>query len=575
MESCTAEAKHHSTSPQAPIGVVVAAWFNRWLVPAGVTAAAIGFALANGMQYGRSNHWQYLLHGLHAADPNFLKSDWFATQTESHHRLFNIVVRLAASTGRPEVVLGLLNGAAGLCFAFSLYFIVARFANRPLVPFALVLLLAAGVPINGLGDSNILLPYFVPSVFGGVMLLAALACLLYSRDAAAGLLAAAGCAMHANYLMLVGPLWLLVFLLDGSGRTRHRAAWLIVPWMAAWIPHVGYFLAMLRDPAPSAEARRIFWDVYAPFHYRPLTWNWRDYANFSILLVGGLIAAVESRIAFGQRPRTIVAALASVVALGAIGTIGWPVDPITAVFTWRLAPFLTLFALIAIALAATEGGASPLRRLALAVIMAMVLRLSNMPITSCAAVIAASAFTIVFNRIEKTATPSRTRLITAIGLGITCFVAAMLARYGLWRRDMFGRAYPPAEESLFGWCRENTDRDAVFIIPPNLTPFRLEARRAVVIDWKCMPLLPHDQIEWMRRQERLAGRQVNSEADAMVGYAEMDAPRAMLLARDFGCRYLVVDRKLGGACPQTLRRVYSNGRFDIFEVDTRVAALRR
>jgi len=548
---------------------------NRLVISAAISVGAIGFALANGLQYGRSNHWQYLLHGLRAADPGFLRADWFTTRTASHHRLFNTVVQLAASTGRPEVVLGLLNAATAIAFAFSLYFIVARFAKQPLLPFALVLVLAAGIPINGLGDSSILLPYFVPSDFAAVALVAALTCLLYSRDAPAGLIAAAGCAMHANFLLLVGPLWCLVLAFDAPGRSWRRAAWLLVPWLAAWLPHLAYLWAMLRDPGPSAAARRVFWDIYAPFHYRPLTWHWGDYFAFTILLAGGLCAAAESGITFGRTSRAIIAALAVVVATGAIGTIGWPIDFITAIYTWRLAPFLVLFALVTIALAVTEGRSTPVRDCIVGLAMAAVVRLARLPELSCAAIVVACACSLIGNHILRKQPRARARLAAVLGVAAICVVGGMLARHGLWRRDMFGRAYRPTEESLFSWCRENTDPDAVFIIPPNLAPFRLGARRAVLADWKCMPLLPHDQMEWLKRNECLAGRPISSEADSLAGYAEMDAARARTLSLEFGCQYVVVDRNIGSRSLKPLQHVYSNTRFDVFATSVGSSTLRR
>lgn len=547
----------------------------RWIAAAGISAASIGFAMANGMQYGRSNHWQYLLHGLHAADPGFLRNDWFTTRTAAHHRLFNSLVEFAASTGQPDVVLGVLNGVCAVGFAISLYFLVARFSRRPLLPFAVALVLAAGVPINGLGGSNILLPYLVPSVFSGVALLAAATCLLYSRDVAAGLLAAAAGAVHGNFLLLIGPLWILVLVLDRPRRSIRRAGWLLAPWAAAWIPHLPYFVAMARDAAPGGEARRIFWDVYAPFHYRPLTWAWRAYADFGLFVTGGAVAALIGRVRFGRKARSIAGAFALVLVMGAIGTIGWPSDVVTALFTWRLAPFVIVFSLVAMALSVTGDWGTPVRRLGLAALLAIVLRLARMPNAACLSLIAAAAISVLLEERGNWNPIRRMRIPIAIGITVTFLVAAVLARYGLWRRDMFGKSYKPEEASLFSWCRQNTDVDSVFIIPPNLAPFRLEARRAILADWKCMPLLPHDQLEWMRRQERLAGRAVSGEADAIEGYSAMDETRALVLAREYACNYLVVDKNLGGAQLKSLRQLYSNGRFDVYELDSRVATIRR
>ncbi|MCZ6697458.1 MAG: hypothetical protein O7D94_00830, partial [Planctomycetota bacterium] len=78
---------------------------GRLVAPAAIGCIAVGFAMFNGLQVGRSNHWQYLLHGLHAADPQFLQNDWFTTQTPAHHGAFNFLVQWAAFTGHPAIVL--------------------------------------------------------------------------------------------------------------------------------------------------------------------------------------------------------------------------------------------------------------------------------------------------------------------------------------------------------------------------------------------------------------------------------------------------------------------------------------
>jgi len=126
------------------------------------------------------------------------------------------------------------------------------------------------------------------------------------------------------------------------------------------------------------------------------------------------------------------------------------------------------------------------------------------------------------------------------------YVAADMLRHGLWRRDAFGEPYKADEASLFAWARNHTPPGTTFAIPPDLGGFRLETGRAVIADWKCMPLLPSDQLEWRRRIECLAGRTIHSFEEAMDGYAGTDAGRAASWAKEFGCEFVVVERRHQG-----------------------------
>lgn len=506
-------------------------------MPFAVAAAAGAFAMANGLQYGRSNHWQYLLHGLHEADPSFLANDWFTTQTAAHHGLFAWFVRAAAWSGRPNVVIGLANGAMSALFVVCLYALAARFAKRAAVAFALLLAMAAYVTVDSVGHSNILLPYFVPSVFGGVALVAALVLWSYGYAGWAGLVAAVGCAWHANYWVLVGPLWAIVLVVDRSPAKLRTAARLLVPWAVSVLPHVPFFIERVRDMTPTAAAAHVFFDVYASMHYRPLTWAASEWVRFGGWLAAGALAAWIARARFDRRCAAVVIGLIVIVAGGGVGSIIGAGDSFAAFYTWRLAPFLMLASFTAVAVAVTVllerfgnlvggGGASP-----------------------------ASAHS------ERVG-----RAVDVTGWAAVLVLAALLTRAGLWRKDMFGVPYKPAEASLYSWVRENTPSGTVFIIPPDMAPFRLETGRAVVVDWKCMPLMPRDQVEWARRHERHAGHAVSSLEDALTAYDGMTAQAAMSLAGEFGATYIVTRRERHRGDLTPCEQVFSNDRFEVRRV---------
>src|SRR5262249_27630446 len=258
-----------------------------------------------------------------------------------------------------------------------------------------------------------------------------------------------------------------------------------------------------------------FFEVYAPGHYRPATWTPRSILNFLSLLSAGAAAVWLGRREIDRTSRAILFALLIIVAAGAFFTTIWRLDSIAALFPWRLAPFLKISAIAALSLAIGS----------------------------------------LTNRVLRIARPS--------GLAVLLLLAATMFRHGLWRKDRFGAENKPELASLFAWCRNSTDANAIFAVPPELSAFRLEARRAVVVDWKCLPLLPRDQLEWLRRHEQQSGGLISSGADAIRGYAAMDARRAARLSRDFGAEYIVIPFQSSSTREQGMTEVFRNSHYRV------------
>lgn len=535
--------------------------------------AIVGFAFANGMTYGRGNHWQYLLHGLHEADPAFLAGDWFATQTVAHHGPFNWIVRAAAWSGRPELVLGLLNGIAASAFAVAIYAAMARFSRNPLIPFGSVLLLASQMGIDAPGHSNILLDHFVPSVFSGVAMLIAIVCLLYGRLGPGGLMAGIGGAMHANYLLLGGCVWGIVVMMSPARQRRHRAVCLFAPLVVAALPHVSFFRSIGGDAELLAASRPVFFDVYAPQHYRPSTWRIDVWTDFGLWLIAGAVTAWQLRAKWTADARRIVAALLAVIGLAIAFTVVVPIDAVVAAYPWRMAPFLVLAAFAAVSIWLDWIDDRPAWQIGLtAPLVGVTLACSR--IGPHVAVLWLGLATVAFGAARRHALVPDIARRAARPLMLAVLILGGLwgVRHGLWRRDAFTARTPIAERALFDWCRAYTPVGTVFAIPPDLAAFRLRTGRAVVVDWKCMPLRPGDQLEWLARHERQSGRSVRCVADACGGYATLDAARAAVLAESYAVSYIAIRRADHRGDLSGLLCAYRSDEFEVYRIPPATAS---
>jgi hypothetical protein len=106
------------------------------------------------------------------------------------------------------------------------------------------------------------------------------------------------------------------------------------------------------------------------------------------------------------------------------------------------------------------------------------------------------------------------------------------------------------------WARDpaNTPIDAIFLVPPQETDFRLYAQRAIVVNFKHVPQLSGEIIQWERRLLDVLGVPDVSgfphdytKTLAAIGTLYEDRPAADLfaVAEKYGARYIVVDHSLG------------------------------
>lgn len=124
-------------------------------------------------------------------------------------------------------------------------------------------------------------------------------------------------------------------------------------------------------------------------------------------------------------------------------------------------------------------------------------------------------------------------------------------------------------ENVERWAKENTQRDALFLIPPEVESFRTKAERAVVADWKAFPFGQSAILEWRDRMYELAGRSRQESASRIVaraeivnGYRQLSEDALLGLADKYDVDYIVVQKPKR----MSLELVYQSKKYRVYRV---------
>lgn len=563
------------------------------------TAAVLLFQVGYGFEVG--DQLQYLLLPYRDIYPDFLPGDWFTWQTSHYHETFAWIVRaLAGALGTerlPAGIFGLyvanlaLFGYGMLRLALALGFGLFE-ASCAVIGFAMVrqMGLAGAVLSHGmLVPADLALPSFL------------LACAAYARGAPLALGAYLGLAgfMHANYAVL-GPLAL--FPLAWLDRRERGGVWPLLRAASLYLliaaPTLRVVLGsfLIRDAAPEAVAVTLF--TRSPHHYdlgamRPDEF----YYAFSLGLLAlprmlGQAGTLRTR---GTYLR-LTAALLSLILLGALGS-GLHVLALSRLFTWRMS--IPLFALWWLGAGAALRAYCRQRRLAqlvwaaaLCVVLTSFAQTDPLEHSPWNALPRAAALGGCMLALASGLVLWRWRgqrrlgwALRALGALVSLGGAALalsVTHSTYWQ----GAAFKPArglhfldghiaiearDRPLYRAIRQRTPHAARFLIPPGQSQFRMHARRAVYVDWKCAPMRGDEALEWQRRMLATMGlpsfpaRGYSLPRAADRAYFARPLPELAALARRENLTHLLTFRRRGEA-PPGLELVLESGRYAVYAV---------
>lgn len=546
-------------------------------------AAALAFALTFGFNFGIGSQVCYLVPSLRLLDPSLFVNDWYATRATHYHPVFAYLAAPLLAVDPDGWALSLGSTVAVTVAALCLYSALRASAGPRLALPAFLLLVTFAMLTRTRGPLHTYVfdEVFQPWTLASAALIAAVPFFVRERFFAAGACAAASMAFHLSLVpLLFAGFGLAQMLLGRIGLGKRLAVQLALPALVltAFLP------LMLRATRaePGAEwARDVFLYVRNGHHFA-LAENAREFLPLIAwqLIALGTVRPLAARPDCRELGRLLVFAEALCLVVWG-GALASAISPRLAVnFSWRLSAHAELLLQAATSVALLRLLAEPASRSAHgAVSLALCVLGGSLAFVAYATrgraalfqafvivAVAAAALLVVAPRVRRGYVATPGVLAAASGLLLVGFGIGPLSRIRIHSTLLAG--LPADEVSLSAWIRSSTPKDAVFVTPPDMGGMRLHARRAIVVDWKAVPGVLSEVVEWYGRLQAVTGRRELRGPGDLDGYAELDAARLDVLRARYGVRYAVVRRAHARALDD-YPRAFSNATFEVLALDRR------
>lgn len=555
------------------------------------TAALIGSVTAcyclfvTGYVAFLSDQFQYLLLPFRSIVPDLAAGDWFVWDTDHYHFVFSYMIR-----GLESVPGDTLPGAMFLVWftttAFYLYglYRLVRALGGGAPHFVLMVLFHALYLSIGVGQSDTIGDMLLPTHLAFAAMTHAFASLVGGRPAQAALFLGFAALFHVAFAVLGAPIIFGHYLLERRsdwlrGSIRMAFAF-VLPALPTLIPVVQSFLTTFGD-AGGAHGLELAFMIRSPHHYDPASFS----LGVTVLLVApivlGLFSSWNSPDESVQRASRIQWLILALLGATLLAFFAGGPQIITRFWPWRFSPFLLV---ISYALLAREflNAVSARRALVLSapLLGLVVLRhASNAELVRgiiAGGVLAFAGFALV--RLWQRESQSRWKPVHAASV---CFLALVLTS-GNAATGYFPRSRPielSYEDAMLSWIREETQPGDVFLVPPDMDGVRLLGQRAIVANFKCVPLGNGRHMEeWARRMAHVTGCE-DIAAFPERGFLLRDRLTDLYLERDvsgvtdtmatYSARYFVTydeHQDLGQFTDQGMKLCYSDGRRFIFKL---------
>ena len=556
-----------------------------------VTIAALALAASYGLNYGVDNQVVYFLKSLTVADPSLLHADWFTHQTTQYHRVFIYFGALLLKLNKHGWAVGISQFLLVLVGALLIYRLVKRIAGggQAVAAYLILLSMLFLTRTSSVATSYLFDTILQPSTLGALGSIAGMVFFVEERWFESGVCLALGGAFHANYLVLSYPIFGLAHLSLGFKDLKRRLIAQFAPLLVVTLALSPVLLAASHTKA-SPEAQEILFRVRSPHHYNPQRFerNFMPFAAWQLLGIGS--GWLLHRTANGRRLGAIICGLMLTIWTGTLLTTLYQVPKVNQIFVWRLAPNLDLLSQILIACALAQALAKPkITRLYPGVAIGLMAAglgvfglffhgkeeapVPQLLLTFLSVVLIARGLDLALDLASRLL-PARAALFADAKRAFVV-VPFLLGAYELYLeapyrvlqaqdRSTLLKEERGATADLYRFLRERTPKDALFLTPPDMEGARYLGERAIVVDWKAVPLIPTELLTWYERLCDVTGRHVSSSRD-LGGYGSLDPERLALLVSKYHPDYLVLRRGAESRFSE-LPTVYQNGGYSVLKI---------
>ena len=524
----------------------------------------IATSLSFGLGYGIGNQNIYLIDGLVKLNPDFLPGDWFAHATVPHHDQFAKVIWFVNYLGLPlgigltgiEIFLRILALAA-------VYKIMQLISHKhTAISFLVILSIIVIEKTSSVAGSYIFSTYLQPSSFGKVFTLIGFLYFLRGNYLISGVCIAFAGYMHTNFLLLGFILLSIAHLFLGKNGFVKRIGLQFVPMMLVFGMELPFLLRIMSSEN-GPLATHIIQFIRSPHHYVPNTFlhSFFLFSGWSLLGLATL-NVIQLDPHFRKRLLGLYSALLLVIVVATLLTTIIFIPLVSQFFFWRMAPFSVLFSQILFVTAAIEYALSKdhvkinhlgLRLVALFIGSLFIIKWYSIHYASystqfmllCLGFVTFLAMPFLGRMINPEVLGSKVSgyASKACCIGFVLLVLVIEYHNSFYRASTLINGFPYKEQSeLYSWTK-NAPTTAIFLTPPNMQNFRLHGERAVVVDWKSIPVDPDGAVEWYRRIEDVSGRKnIKSAKEANEGYLTLDIERLEYLQNKYGISFAVLYR---------------------------------
>ena len=560
----------------------------------GIFSLVCGIALTlivSGYQFGRGNHTVYLLDALRELHPELLRNDWFVTHTLQYHAVFSALTALLMKLHivQPAFLVGYLLLVLLWHIAWrGIVSAVGADERTYLLSIIFYYVSAAGISIGVfqfLQDAC-----FLPSNVANIAMLWGIYQWMLGNRLRAGMWFGVAGLFHVNFAAMTIGLWTVLVAWSWFDRRPTRLRELLGDPILWWSTAIAFVPSLFNlSMAVPAELRhggtmpmKEFVRVYVRFrhahHFDPLHWPLGLWLSFlwPIPLAIGVGRGYLGRLRFRfndalqyarQEMAKVFLVIGGLLIIAFFFAGVWFAnEPLVQLCLWRFSIFVKMFSCIG----AAGFVVKCLRANVLAALISTVVLISAVllgvfwmtheeyhgmvtqtgwshRIALALAVIALAVIAIDYD-LSTSKLSSAFRWIAAPAL--VFMLVIMWPSLGV---GMTPEPEDPNYRAVCAWARHSTPIDAIFLVPPQETDFRLYGQRAIVVNFKHVPQLSGEIVQWQQRLLDVLG--INDVAELPQDYTRtMDAlesvyenrPATALIAvaEKYDARFIVVDHLL-------------------------------